>query len=279
MAWSVQLPNPLTVGGNGDVGEIDVLDANGNTIIKLGPQPQLTVTDASGNGVLTLDIGDVATPEISFSWFGQQALRMRITGSTPPTSVIEAFSNNVDSISFGNGFMSIGATDAAPNTANAVSFQIAGPASAAFPAVSNTNQGFGNNTFDNVQNTAGTTTSLSYTATLTGGTTCSFTFTGPYSTRALFFNNCRLQNNTGTATGWCSFEIRAGSVVGSGSIIQAASDNNAVQCDGVAPARYGITTFVTGLTAGSSYNARQMFKVDSGTGTFDNKEFIYQPQL
>lgn len=47
MVWSVQIPNPLTVGGNGDVGEIDVLNADGTPGIVLGSGPLMTFFSGS----------------------------------------------------------------------------------------------------------------------------------------------------------------------------------------------------------------------------------------
>src|SRR6188474_3550933 len=47
----------------------------------------------------------------------------------------------------------------------------------------------------NTQNISGTTTSGTYTATLSGGTTCSFTFVAPGSGSVIVNNNCNVANS------------------------------------------------------------------------------------
>lgn len=132
-------------------------------------------------------------------------------------------------------------------------------------------------TVTSVQNTAGTTNSASYTATLTGGTTCSVVFVAPPSGNVLIHNNCEPTASSTTQAAYCSFEVRAGATPGSGTVFLAAATNHAVMGFGNLTTGKGRTKLVTGLTPGSTYNARQLFLSTSGTATFEGKELIAQP--
>lgn len=90
-------------------------------------------------------------------------------------------------------------------------------------------------------------------------------------------NNCLISNGSTTATSWCTIRVRTGNVVGSGSDVLAASDNEAIQVDGITPLRAGTSRLLSGLTAGSLYNVQQLFKVDANTGTFAAKNVSVQP--
>lgn len=128
------------------------------------------------------------------------------------------------------------------------------------------------------QNTSGTTTSTSYTATLTGGTACSLTFVAPPSGQVMVDNSCNLSNSL-TSGVLMGFEVRTGAVIGSGSVAFAASDNDSVSASGVANAghRSTVSTPVTGLTPGATYNVRQLFRVSAGTGTYISKRLTVVP--
>jgi len=65
------------------------------------------------------------------------------------------------------------------------------------------------------------------------------------------------QNASGTVS-WMSFEVREGAVLGSGTIVTAASDARAIAAGGPSECRPGRTCLVTGLTPGSTYNVRAM---------------------
>lgn len=126
------------------------------------------------------------------------------------------------------------------------------------------------------QDTSGTTTSTAYVATLTGGTTCSLTFVAPASGAVLIHNKFYGYNGAaGTNFTFCSPEVRAGGVVGSGTVVLAAADAEAVVTSQVGSQT--VTRHLTGLTPGSTYNVRQLFKVDGNTGTFIFKELIVEP--
>lgn len=126
------------------------------------------------------------------------------------------------------------------------------------------------------QNTSGTTTSTTYVATLTGGTTCGFVFNAPASGEIMIHNKAWFYNNMAGFYSYISYEIRAGSSIGSGTVFQATSDANA-NLSGSQVNAQGVPDRVTGLTPGATYNIRQMFKVDGNTGTFLNKILIVVP--
>lgn len=125
------------------------------------------------------------------------------------------------------------------------------------------------------QNTAGTTTSTVYTPTLTGGTTCSFTFVAPGSGRVLVSHNCNLEATSGNLA-LCGFELRTGSTIGSGTLVVGTTNNDEVLTAG-SQANFGRSRLVTGLTPGATYNIRMMFAVTSGTGTFKSKHLNVTP--
>lgn len=127
------------------------------------------------------------------------------------------------------------------------------------------------------QNTSGTTTSTSYTATLTGGTACGKAFVAPPSGKVLIINNCYFFHSAASFA-FCTIRLKTGASIGSGTDVIAAADAECLVTGGVSSQGRG--RLVTGLTAGSSYNVQQMFRVDtSGTGTFVNKQLIVIPQL
>lgn len=129
------------------------------------------------------------------------------------------------------------------------------------------------------QATSGTTTSTSYTATLTGGTACSAVFTAPASGAVIVHNSTDFFTST-TSFVYCTVEVRAGGVVGSGTVFSAAGDGEAVKHQtNVQTFGFGRSRLITGLTPGATYNIRQMFRVSAGTGTYLNKHMIVEPQL
>lgn len=133
---------------------------------------------------------------------------------------------------------------------------------------------------NNVQVTLGTTTSTTYTATLTTGTACSTTFTAPASGK-VEIKNILESFNSGAGFTKCTIEVRLGAVVGSGTVFLAASDDEAHGSTGAASTsgRYGVSTFLTGLTPNTVYNVRQMFRVQSGTGSFLRKRLLVVPTV
>lgn len=132
-------------------------------------------------------------------------------------------------------------------------------------------------TITSVQNTAGTTSSAAYTATLTGGTACFTTFVAPPSGKVLIHNSCEPTASASTQAAYCSFEVRVGNTPGVGTVFLAAATSHAVMGSGNLTTGSGRTKLLTGLTPGQTYSARQLFLSTSGTATFEGKELIAQP--
>lgn len=108
------------------------------------------------------------------------------------------------------------------------------------------------------------TTSATFVA-LTGDPGVSFT--SPASGRVLVTIGSAFDNGAADTFALMGFQIRTGSVVGSGTIVIAANDNDTVGILGTNDAVSGRTTLVTGLISGNTYNAQALYKRFSGTGT------------
>lgn len=92
-------------------------------------------------------------------------------------------------------------------------------------------------------------------------------FTAPPSGRVLVSIGSAFDGNAADTWSMMGFQIRTGSVVGSGTIVYAANDNDACGTMGTNDAAIGRTTLVTSLIAGSPYNAQALYKRFSGSGT------------
>lgn len=122
---------------------------------------------------------------------------------------------------------------------------------------------------------SGTTTNLTFTTTRTGGTSpVGVSFTAPPSGKVLIAWACGLQNGTTGANAYslCTFQIRTGTTIGSGSVVVAGDDNKSLQIHNLNSAngerQLGRTEGYFSLTAGNSYNVSLMFRVGTNTGTF-----------
>lgn len=134
-------------------------------------------------------------------------------------------------------------------------------------------------TVTDVQTTAGTTTSTSYTNTLAGGTACGVVFTAPKSGAVVVHNSAFLDNST-TGRNYLAFDIRTGSTIGSGTSFRAASDADMVASLGSNDMTMGRSVLVTGLTPGAIYNCQQAFKTSSGTtASYSWKQLVVQPVI
>lgn len=132
---------------------------------------------------------------------------------------------------------------------------------------------------NSIQNTVGSTTATSYTATLTGGTTCSVVFVAPLSGAVLIVNTCGITASSSTQAAYCTFEIRRGGTPGSGTILLAASDDYFVASSGSLTEEASRVSLITGLTPGTIYNCRQLFRSTSGSAAFEKKELIANPRM
>lgn len=127
-----------------------------------------------------------------------------------------------------------------------------------------------------IASTSGTTTSNSFTPTLTGGTACGVSFTAPTSGTVLVINTAQM-SNSGANNTRCSFFVRTGSSIGSGTTVLASADGRSNLHNGTSEEGHTRVHPVTGLTPGSVYNVQQEFKVSAGTGTFSQKNLIVIP--
>lgn len=127
------------------------------------------------------------------------------------------------------------------------------------------------------QDTTGTSTSTTYTATLTGGTACGLAFIAPPSGRALVGWSAQILNSAANYN-LMTIQVRAGGSVGSGTVFLTAADNIALTWNGTLAFRGGVTYMVNGLTSGSTYNVQTLFRVTAGTGTWHSKHLNVVPQ-
>ncbi|MFD6770989.1 hypothetical protein ACFWC6_32745 [Micromonospora chalcea] len=131
-----------------------------------------------------------------------------------------------------------------------------------------------------------TSTSTSYVA----GTDHGVAFAAPATGKVYVSISGSLGTNTiaSLAGAFFSFEVRAGGTVGSGSVVQSADDarstglfrpNNPTSGFKYAPASGRF--LVAGLTPGSTYNVRTMFRTDTGgaTAAVLNRTLVVEPVL
>lgn len=123
---------------------------------------------------------------------------------------------------------------------------------------------------DDVQNTSGTTTTTgSFPETLTGGTACGVTFVVPASGKFEVVNTCEI-SNSGAGYSVCTYVIRSGGTIGSGTVLLAAAFEHAIVNVGTSSNRKSAVQSWS-ATPGATINIRQAFRVASGTGTFSRK--------
>lgn len=129
------------------------------------------------------------------------------------------------------------------------------------------------------QVTTGTTASLTYTPTLTGGTACGVTFLAPPSGQVAVFWTC--EGNNGANFALSGVEVRAGGTIGSGVVVgltMLGTANDDKSLFHVGDVRGTVHHVVGGLTPGATYNARSLFRVNAGgPGNFGRKELTVLP--
>ena len=103
----------------------------------------------------------------------------------------------------------------------------------------------------------------------TGGTyaDCGVSFVAPTTGRVMLHYAGELSNNNGLSRTQVAPVVRTGGTVGSGTVVLAASQDEAVQVFGTTPHRTGVSTLVSGLTPGDPYNVRLEHRVDGNQGT------------
>lgn len=115
--------------------------------------------------------------------------------------------------------------------------------------------------------TTGTTNSTGYIVTLPTAGTCGVAFVAPPSGKVtVHFHTAGF--NSGANDNKTAIRIGTSSVVGGGTEVYAATDNDMILFTGAAT--YGIGSFVpiTGLTPGDVYNACMAHRVGAGNGSF-----------
>lgn len=130
------------------------------------------------------------------------------------------------------------------------------------------------------QNTLGTTLSTTYTATLTGGTACGLTFVAPASGCVMVHNSTVLDSSASAVNRrtYCTFQIKTGGTIGSGTTFTAASDDNAIYNSGDYDIEVGRAIRITGLTPLATYNCQQLFRNGSAdTATYISKQLAVVP--
>jgi hypothetical protein len=130
-------------------------------------------------------------------------------------------------------------------------------------------------TSSTVDTTSRTTTSTSYTATLSPAGLCGVVFVAPQSGKVTLLWTGEMFNSGANNITSMSPAVRTGAVVGSGSLVLAADDDRAIRVNVVSPGdRHSCAYLLSGLTAGTTYNASLEQRVNTGTGNFNRREII-----
>lgn len=126
--------------------------------------------------------------------------------------------------------------------------------------------------------TTGTTTSTTYITSLTTAGVMGVAFVAPPS-GIVKIDWAAAQFNSGLGYSLSSVQVKNGNVVDSGTTFFAANDNDIIQSDNNATGvlRAGVSTLITGLTVGNSYNVCMAHRVASGTGSFLRRRIIVTP--
>jgi hypothetical protein len=103
-------------------------------------------------------------------------------------------------------------------------------------------------------------------------------FTAPTSGRVMISIGGALTGSAADTFSMMGFQVRTGNVIGSGTIVYAANNNDVVSNEGGSDMSASKVTLVSGLTAAASYNVQVLYKVLSGTGTafFARRDVIVQ---
>jgi hypothetical protein len=116
------------------------------------------------------------------------------------------------------------------------------------------------------QDTTGQATSTTYVTSLSAGSVAGVVFVAPTS-GAVIVHNTALVENSGTGRSHCTIQVRTGGSIGSGTVFLAAADANGIASqsgDATDDMTLSKPVLVTGLTAGSTYNAQQLVRATSG---------------
>lgn len=117
-----------------------------------------------------------------------------------------------------------------------------------------------------------------------GSSVCGTTFVAPESGNVIVMWSARFQSNTANTRAAVSVSVATGSSIGSGSVVSAASDESALET--VQSSASGTETrmqcsmfrYVTGLTAGSTYNVvLQKKMLSAGNGSIFQRDVLVLP--
>ncbi len=106
--------------------------------------------------------------------------------------------------------------------------------------------------------------------------TCGIDFIAPPSGLVLINYSATIHGSSATAFGLLAPQVRQGSTVGSGTVIYAASDNDALQVTNTVDMSFGKEIPVPGLTPGAPYNVELLVR-SNGTGTYGRRKVIVKP--
>jgi hypothetical protein len=112
-----------------------------------------------------------------------------------------------------------------------------------------------------------------------GANTCGVAFVAPTSGRVKVEVYAYFESN-GAQQAYVSAAVRQGGVIGSGTVVEAASDTRCLTSQTAGDDRAGVVyRYISGLTPGNTYNARAEHRVDSGGGTGDifNRTILVTP--
>jgi hypothetical protein len=133
-------------------------------------------------------------------------------------------------------------------------------------------------TVQNFQAALANFTGTSYTETFTtSNTPAAVAFVAPPSGIVLIHMRSWLDNNLTAGRTYVGWVLRNGAVIGSGTTVLAANDARAIHNSSAEDIEAGATFYVSGLTAGNSYNVRNAGRTTSGNGESQNRELIVQP--
>lgn len=110
--------------------------------------------------------------------------------------------------------------------------------------------------------------------------TCGLAFRAPNSGTVIMHYTARMSNNVDGNVCLMTPVVRTGSVVGSGSSVLAANDENAVRIQSAnagGQSRSGSHVLVEGLTPGDQYNVRLEHRVGANTGTIAHRRVTVVP--
>ena len=105
------------------------------------------------------------------------------------------------------------------------------------------------------------------------------TFTAPASGVVEISWGGELINSAAASGTVLGYELRTGGTIGSGTVVVGPSDDRTVRMAGTARFQMANYDTVTGLTPGSTYNIRLMYRATGGTGTFERRRLRIQPRL